>query len=101
MLSKNFCKSSRLYVKTIPWFISDVMLHDFEWMLNEMEKISNEDLNKLSQRWKGYIEQGSWQIVESDFWTLPFDYSYMAKINPEFYRKLAEAKAVFFKGIYS
>lgn len=98
MVSKKFCKSIRFYVKTIPWFISDVNEHDFNWMLNQLEESKNQDLNSLSQRWKGYVENGIWKIVKSDFWTLPFDFSYMAKVDPELYKKLAEAKAIFFKG---
>lgn len=98
MISKNFCKSIRLYVKTIPWFLSDVMTDDLNWLLNELEVIRDEHLNTLSQRWKGYFQNGTWIIVESKFWTLPFDYSFMPKVDPNLYKQLAEAKAIFFKG---
>ncbi|KAG5885454.1 hypothetical protein JTB14_037035 [Gonioctena quinquepunctata] len=98
IVSKKLAKSIRIYVKTIPWFISDVMKHDFDWMLLELKKSDDENLIKLGERWTGFIEKGIWSIVESDFWTLPHEYTFMADINPQLYRQLAEAKMVFFKG---
>lgn len=98
MLSKHFCKFNRIYVKTIPWFISDVMTHDFHWLLDQLEQIEDEYLNILSRRWKAYVQEGKWTIVESDFWTLPFDFTYMANVDPNLYKQLAETKVVFFKG---
>nr|CAI5855184.1 unnamed protein product [Callosobruchus analis] len=36
-----------LYVKTIPWFISDVMTHDLYWMLDQMKKSDDKYLKPL------------------------------------------------------
>lgn len=75
------------------------MTPDFHWMLDQLAKNNDGDLKKLSSRWKSFVKQGVWKIVESDFWTLPFDFTYMAKVDPDLYKQLAEAKAVFFKGM--
>ncbi|KAJ8929613.1 hypothetical protein NQ314_017683 [Rhamnusium bicolor] len=98
IISKNLAQSIRFYVKTIPWFISDVMTHDFNWTLEQLKESENQTLQELSERWTQYLQNGTWSIVESDFWTLPFDYTDMAKVDPKLYKQLAGAKAVFFKG---
>lgn len=98
MISKKFCDIIRIYVKNIPWFISDVMAKDLHWSLDQLENIGDGNLTTLSRRWKAYIQRGAWKIVESDFWTLPFDFTYMAKVDRHLYNQLAEAKCIFFKG---
>lgn len=98
IISKNFATSIRIYVKTIPWFISDVMKHDFDWMLHKMETSNNENLKTLATRWKSYLANDIWTIVESHYWTLPYDFPSMKKVDPALYAKLSEAKAIFFKG---
>ncbi|XP_023013218.2 damage-control phosphatase ARMT1 [Leptinotarsa decemlineata] len=98
LISKNLAKSVRIYVKTIPWFISDVMQHDLNWLILMLKQNSNEILVQLGEKWGNYIEKGVWTIVESDFWTLPLEFAHMPKVNPELYRQLAEAKIILFKG---
>lgn len=98
MISKKLCQSHRFYVKVMPWFISDVMTTDFNWLLNKLEELDDTNLNTLAQRWKAYVQEDIWKIVESDFWTLPLDFTYMSKVDPNLYKQLSEARAVFFKG---
>ncbi|XP_057672468.1 damage-control phosphatase ARMT1-like [Diorhabda carinulata] len=98
LITKDLAKSMRLYVKTIQWFISDVMQQDFFWILDQLKSSNNEYLRLLGGRWSGYIENGTWTLVISDFWTLPFDFTHMSTVEPELYKQLAQAKAVFFKG---
>lgn len=98
IITKNLAKFVRLYVKTIPWFISDVMTHDLNWTLDQMTSSDNEVLSKLGNRWKEYLHNGTWSVIETDFWTLPYTYTHMKKVQPDLYKKLAEAKMVIFKG---
>lgn len=97
MISKKLCKSNRIYVKNMPWFISDVMTKDFYWLLDKLADVEDENLRVISVRWKKYLRDGIWKTVESDFWTLPLDFTYMAKVDPNLYKQLSEAKAIFFK----
>nr|CAI5827285.1 unnamed protein product [Callosobruchus analis] len=87
-----------LYVKTIPWFISDVMTHDLYWMLDQMKKSDDKYLKPLGEKWSQYLQDGVWKVVESHFWTLPFDYTHMKKVDPDLYNELGKSKVVFFKG---
>lgn len=98
IITCKMAKLVRLYVKAIPWFISDVMKHDFFWMLDQLKNSSNENLKKIGHRWADHISNKKWTIHISDFWTLPFDYTHMPKVDPDLYKQLAQAKAVFFKG---
>lgn len=98
IISNGLAQSMRLYVKTIPWFVSDVMTHDFNWTLDELKKSSNETLRTVGKRWAKYVKNKVWTIVEDDFFTYPVDYSYMAEVRPKLYEQLAEAKFIIFKG---
>lgn len=65
-LFTDFCLADKLlervdridfYVKTTPWFISDVLTTDFHWLLEKMSSSSdNPCLVQLAERWKGYIK---------------------------------------------
>lgn len=88
----------RLYVKTIPWFISDVMTPDLRWLVQQLRGHRNETARILGQRWHDYLEKGAWTVEEHGFWTLPVPYSAMQRVDPALYDKLAEAKLVVFKG---
>jgi len=98
LIEHQLAKKIRFYVKTIPWFISDVMTHDFHWTVNELQESSNDCLRKMGYKWKDYLDKKVWEIVEDSFWTLPFEYKYMKTIAPNLYKKLSEAKLIFFKG---
>nr|CAH7749688.1 unnamed protein product [Callosobruchus chinensis] len=98
IISTKMADTVMLYVKTIPWFISDVMMHDLHWMLHQMKKLDDKYIKPLGERWSEYIEDGTWKVIESDFWTLPFDYTHMKKVDPDLYDELGRCKVVFFKG---
>ncbi|KAJ3662135.1 hypothetical protein Zmor_006494 [Zophobas morio] len=98
LISKKLAKTIRVYVKTVPWFISDVMTHDFFWTLDQLKNNTNEYLRKLGEKWTNYVNTNKWILVENDFWTLPVDFSVMRDVNRSLYKKLAEADLVIFKG---
>lgn len=98
IITKKLASKVRLYVKTIPWFISDVMTTDFWWAINQLRMSSDQYLKTLGEKWKNYVNNGLWVVVEDDFWTLPVDFSYMRDVKPELYKKLAQAKLAIFKG---
>lgn len=93
-----FAKKIRFYVKTVPWFISDVMSTDFYWIIQQMLASQKEELRELGSRWNSYVTNKTWTVVEDDFWTYPVSFSHMKTAKPELYAKLSEAKLVIFKG---
>lgn len=98
IVSKGLAKKIRLYVKAFPWYISDTITSDIKWILGEMKNSDIEILKTLSDRWSTYLQNGTWTVEESTFWTLPFEFKFMAQIDPKLYKKLAEAKLIIFKG---
>lgn len=98
LVTNNLAKKVRLYVKMIPWFISDVMTYDLNWILDQLKNDKNETLRILANRWQQYILNGVWTVEEHDFWTLPVEFAQMASVDPALYKKLGEAKLAIFKG---
>lgn len=98
MVAKGLAQKVRFYVKSIPWFISDVTKPDFDRFLHRFKSSDDEILNQLGKRWSDYVDDGIWSIEEHDFWTLPVDFSRMYEVDPELYKKLAKAKLLVFKG---
>ena len=91
----------RWYVKSIPWFVSDVMTKDFHWLLNYLADDSqshSNDIKELGKKWKNNLETGKWLIVDDYYWTLPYDYSHMNTISPKLYKSLSESDLILFKG---
>ena len=102
----------RFRVKNQPWFVSDTMPQDFDWVLNEMcsgapndiqsEKSENSDITpilvKYGEKWKSYLEDGIWSIHPDPFWTYPHDYSLMKSDDKLLYQTLSEADLLIFKG---
>lgn len=89
----------RFHAKRIPWFISDVMKHDFNWLLEEMAKNSTIPcLPDLASQWKGYLNSGCWSLHVDSFWTLPYSYDEMRQVNAKLYSTFQESKLLIFKG---
>lgn len=60
--SHNFADKIRLYVKSVPWFISDVTSQDFNWVIETMIENSNPELSQLGKFVKDYLDSGVWTI---------------------------------------
>lgn len=98
LITTKLADKVRLYVKSIPWFISDVMTSDLKWTLEQLKNHSNNTLRILGQRWSDYLTKNIWSVEEHDFWTLPVTFKTMDQIDPDLYKKLAQAKLAIFKG---
>lgn len=85
----------KFHVKKFPWFVSDTTRSDIKWLLEKLEK---EGLTALSMRWKKYLEDGIWSILDEKYWTLPFDFNEMIIKDPILYNSLAQSNLVIFKG---
>lgn len=89
----------RFHAKRVPWFISDVMEHDFNWLIDEMGKQSaTPSLLELSKEWKSYLSSGCWSLSDEPFWTLPYSYDCMKDVDTELYDSFKESKLLIFKG---
>ncbi|XP_071051152.1 damage-control phosphatase ARMT1-like [Onthophagus taurus] len=98
IIKMKLAQTVRFYVKSFPWFISDVTKNDFDSTLRLIKSNKNGTLKKIGDRWLNYLKKGSWKIETFDFWTLPYTYKDMRRIDPDLYKQLGEAKIVIFKG---
>lgn len=98
IISNHFAEKVRFYVKTIPWYISDVTSTDYHWTLRQLGNSENKSLQELSERWSEYTKSNIFTIETHNFWTLPVGFSLMNSVDPDLYKKLSEAKFIFFKG---
>lgn len=98
LITTKLASKIRLYVKSIPWFISDVMVADLKWTIEQLQNHSNSTLRILGQRWSDYLASGVWSVEEHNFWTLPVSFKTMDVVDTKLYRKLGQAKLAIFKG---
>lgn len=104
----------RFHVKSIPWFISDVTVPDFNWTLDQLVNHEDSSINLVGRKWRGtinklvpslvtkfvveFLTDGTWEIMPHPFWTLPCEYKYMPDYAPDLYELLSSSAMVIFKG---
>ncbi|KAJ6218105.1 hypothetical protein RDWZM_009262 [Blomia tropicalis] len=93
----------RFHVKKMPWFVSDTLSKDIDWLLYT---ITNDEKNEIFSKLKLIVNENFrqnfnrklWLIVENDFWTLPHDFSDMKECDPNLYENFCNSNFVLFKG---
>lgn len=99
LMSKGVCKKVIFHCKKIPWYISDVMMHDVKWTLDQMAKMYEEpSIQQIGDAWSKNFDSHLWILRTSDFWTLPVDYSMMHKYDRMLYDDLSASRMIFIKG---
>lgn len=88
----------RIHVKKIPWFVSDTLRADIDWLLTLMINHDNADLQQLGNMWRDNLDSNLWEIHDDKFWTSPYDYSHMQVIAPELHSTLTKSSLIIFKG---
>ena len=98
LLTEKFCGKVNFHVKSMPWFVSDVTSEDFAWTLRECCLASGGAVQELGKRWTARMSDGTFNIVNHNFWTLPYDFAACETVSPELYTQLGESQLVIFKG---
>ena len=98
LLNQSSCEEVYFHVKSMPWFISDVTAHDFQWTLQQCSMSNDNAVQRLGIRWNTRLAEKTFVIVENLYWTLPHDYSLMRKFNLKLYNDLANSQLIIFKG---
>lgn len=94
-----FVGKVRFHCKAIPWFISDVMYRDFYWTVDAMLASNINTIKQFGQRIDSYIRDGQIDLQPIEyFWTSPYEYQALQRINPKLYEKLATSHLIIFKG---
>lgn len=99
LIREKLAGTIRFHVKAIPWFISDVRKDDFHWAINALSENADPVLSEFGQRLAQYFAEGQIQLCNTEFfWTSPYEYQLMEKINRKLYEQLSQAHLVIFKG---
>nr|CAD7263335.1 unnamed protein product [Timema shepardi] len=100
LVTFGFASRIRFHVKVLPWFVSDAMVHDVTWTVDTLKNAGSHSarLPELGSRWQNHIDSDAWELIPSDFWTLPYEYWAMKEVDPKLYSKLCEAAMILFKG---
>ncbi|XP_071491830.1 damage-control phosphatase ARMT1-like [Diadema antillarum] len=94
----NLINEVHLHMKAMPWFISDVVRHDFDWTLDVLQGNANNSITSLGQRFKQRVAEGTCVLQEHSFWTTYCEFSSMAAVAPDLYAELSKADLILFKG---
>ncbi|XP_006140070.1 protein-glutamate O-methyltransferase isoform X1 [Tupaia chinensis] len=98
LLSSKLATEVHFYGKTIPWFVSDTTVHDFNWLVRQVKHCNHKWMSRCGADWERYIEMGRWVYHDHVFWTLPHEYSAMSQVAPDLYAELQKAHLILFKG---
>lgn len=85
LLEQKLCTKVRFHVKVMPWFISDVTPTDFDETIKEMSKVPGV-LSDFAGKLQRYIKDD-----KLFFWTWPYEFHEMAKVNEKLYNPLQES----------
>lgn len=102
-LSHKLFDTVKLYVKKIPWFVSDVTPIDIEWAIQQMKSFrdcsgDNSKLKMFAEKCLVYLDSDQLQILAEGFWTLPLPYHVMPEKDPKLFHTLGQSQLIIFKG---
>nr|Q8MMH3.1 RecName: Full=Damage-control phosphatase ARMT1; AltName: Full=Acidic residue methyltransferase 1; AltName: Full=Protein-glutamate O-methyltransferase; AltName: Full=Sugar phosphate phosphatase ARMT1; AltName: Full=Venom protein 2; Flags: Precursor [Pimpla hypochondriaca]CAD30855.1 venom protein 2 [Pimpla hypochondriaca] len=98
LVSRGLATKVRFHAKQIPWYVSDVNIHDFHWVIGYMRSSSDPHLKEFGDLCARQLESGSWSVEADAFWTTFHGYGEMKKQAPVLYNTLSEATLLIFKG---
>uniref|UniRef100_A0A8C6RQJ9 Sugar phosphate phosphatase n=1 Tax=Nannospalax galili TaxID=1026970 RepID=A0A8C6RQJ9_NANGA len=98
LLSSELATEIHFHGKMIPWFVSDVTVHDFNWTIEQVKHSNHELMSTCGVNWENYIKIGRWIYHDHIFWTLPHSYCAMPQVASDLYAELQKACLIFFKG---
>ncbi|KAF4340144.1 DUF89 domain protein [Fusarium beomiforme] len=87
--------SITLHAKCFPWFVSDALPEDMDFLL---EYLRSTGLNSLATKIKKYLELGSMRIEVHPFWTTAYSFHEMDATAPELFQRLQDSYLTIFKG---
>lgn len=112
LVAAGFAKEVVFHPKNLPWFVSDVMPSDFDWLLSSLNDPSffseSSSLREMAARWSKYVQHGQWKLSFSqsiigqkgpgDFWTSQHPYTIMPSKASQLFEELQKSKLIIFKG---
>ena len=107
LIESDYCKKVVLHGKRMPWFVSDVNLEDFKYLiegfangtvydaLNPTDEI---ELQEAGKYWRDLIHSGKLEFRAELFWTTQHPFGRLPLVEPALFEDLADADLVVYKG---
>ncbi|KAF9774680.1 hypothetical protein IL306_007293 [Fusarium sp. DS 682] len=87
--------SITLHAKCFPWFVSDALPRDMDFLL---EYLLSTGLDSLATKIKRYLELGLMRIEVHPFWTTAYSFHEMVTVAPELFRRFQGSYLTIWKG---
>lgn len=98
LISSKLATEIHFHGKSIPWYVSDTTVGDFNWTIKQMQSANHKAMSKCGTSWEGKMKNGAWIYHDHFFWTLPHEFSSMAQVAPDLYAELQKSNLILFKG---
>ncbi|XP_060096867.1 damage-control phosphatase ARMT1 isoform X2 [Heteronotia binoei] len=98
LVSSKLATEIHFHGKSIPWYVSDTTVHDFNWTIKQMQSANHKWMSKCGMNWEGKMKNGTWVYHDHFFWTLPHEFSSMAQVALDLYAELQKSNLIIFKG---
>lgn len=85
LVESGLATSITLHAKCFPWFVSDALPNDMDFLVEHLQSIG---LNSLATQIKGYFELGLMRIEVDPFWTTAHSFQEMISEAPELFQRL-------------
>jgi hypothetical protein len=74
-----------LHGKALPWFVSDTLTHDLDYLITTISSSSSganaAALAAAGKRWASHMESGRWRFAADQFWTTPHPFWWMQQVR--------------------
>jgi len=98
LLRNNLFDQVNLHAKCFPWFVSDVTLEDFNFIIQRLQRVNSLFVNQFLVRLKRYQEEKRLIFITNQFWTLPYPFNDMKRIDGKLYEELCKSDFLLMKG---
>ena len=87
--------SITLHAKCFPWFVSDVVTNDVDFLLENLRSIG---LDSVVTQIKSYLELGLMRVEVDPFWTTASSFHDMIVEAPDLFQRLQDSHLTIWKG---
>ncbi|KAM0268846.1 hypothetical protein ACHAPA_004780 [Fusarium lateritium] len=95
LIESGLASSITLHAKCFPWFVSDALPRDMDFLLEYLQSLG---LHSLAAQIQRYLEIGVVHIEVDPFWTTAYSFHEMRAEAPELFQRLHNSHLTIWKG---
>ncbi|KAF5963097.1 DUF89 domain-containing protein [Fusarium bulbicola] len=95
LIASGLGTSITLHAKCFPWFVSDVIPSDMDFLFDHLRSIG---LDSLATQIDNYFELGLLSIEVHSFWTTPWSFNDMVAVAPDLFQRFQDSYLTIWKG---